>query len=89
MREPRRGAADPVAQLSALAERRVTEYVDLWEHAVSRLANSEYHSEDLLDDWFSWWGKWVRDSTAATAWLWRAYTDEAAAAGGKIEMDDR
>jgi hypothetical protein len=79
MREPR-GArtpgADDLARASAQMSGRLNEYVDVWERAASRLVNDEYHAEDLLDDWFTLWGKWVRDSTAATALAWRAYTGE-------------
>jgi hypothetical protein len=59
-----------------MAARRAAEYAELWEHTMTRLANSEYHSEDLLDDWFSWWGKLVRDTTASAAWAWRGFVDD-------------
>ncbi len=55
--------------------RRLAEYVELWESAMSRMADADYHSEDLVDDWFTWWGKCVRDSTAVAALSWQAYTD--------------
>jgi hypothetical protein len=67
---------DRIGRASALAARRAAEYVELWEHTMARLANSEYHAEDLLDDWFAWWGKLVRDSTASAAWMWREFADD-------------
>ncbi len=79
---------DMVGQASAMAARRVTEYVEVWERAVSRMASSEYHAEDLLDDWFSLWGKAVRDSAATAAWLWRGYRDDAAAPSAEAGADD-
>lgn len=53
-----------------MAAQRITEYVDVWERAVARLVDGDYHSEDLVEDAFALWGKWVRDSTAAAAMLW-------------------
>jgi hypothetical protein len=62
---------------------RLNEYVDVWERAASRLVKDEYHAEDLLDDWFTLWGKWVRDSTAASALAWRAYAGESDVTSGE------
>ena len=66
-------ASDRFDEISGLAARRATEYVELWESMMAKLASSDYHSDDLVDDWFTWWGKWVRDSTAAAALTWRTY----------------
>jgi uncharacterized heparinase superfamily protein len=50
--------------------RRMREYGELSEGAAAKLRDSSYRSEDLLDDWFRFWGKAVRDMTAGTALLW-------------------
>ena len=52
--------------------RRAQEYSELWEGAAAKLRDSSYRSEDLLDDWFRFWGKAVRDMTAGSALLWGA-----------------
>jgi hypothetical protein len=52
--------------------RRAQEYGALWEGAAAKLRDSSYRSEDLLDDWFRFWGKAVRDMTAGSALLWGA-----------------
>lgn len=56
--------------LVRLATARTEEYVQLWEGAAAKLKNSTYRSEDLIDDWFSFWGKAIRDTTAGAALLW-------------------
>ena len=61
---------------------RVDEYRQLWERAAHRLVNEEYHAEDLVDDWFTWWGKVVRDTTALAAITWQAGNDQARRPGG-------
>jgi hypothetical protein len=48
------------------------EYIQLWEGAAAKLKDASYRSEDLLDDYFKFWGKAVRDMTAGTAFLWTA-----------------
>jgi hypothetical protein len=58
--------------LVRLATARTEEYVQLWEGAAAKLKNSSYRSEDLIDDWFSFWGKAIRDTTAGAALLWTA-----------------
>jgi hypothetical protein len=58
--------------LARLATARTEEYVQLWEGAAAKLKDSSYRSEDLLDDWFSFWGKAIRDMTAGAALLWTA-----------------
>jgi hypothetical protein len=58
--------------LVRLATARTEEYVRLWEGAAAKLADSSYRSEDLIDDWFSFWGKAIRDTTAGAAFLWTA-----------------
>ena len=58
--------------LVRLATARTEEYVQLWEGAAAKLKDSSYRSEDLLDDWFSFWGKAIRDMTAGAALLWTA-----------------
>ena len=73
MPEHQEPGRDEVANASELAWRRMTEYVDLWEQAASKLSRSEYHADDLLDDWFTLWAKWVRDTSAAATVLWSAY----------------
>lgn len=69
-------AGDPIAAAAQMS-RRLNEYVDVWERALARLVDADYHAEDLIDDWFSLWGKWVRDITAATALTWSSATAEA------------
>ena len=58
--------------LVRLATARTQEYVQLWEGAAAKLKDSSYRSEDLIDDWFSFWGKAIRDTTAGAALLWTA-----------------
>jgi hypothetical protein len=58
--------------LVRLATARTEEYVQLWEGAATKFKDSSYRSEDLLDDWFSFWGKAIRDMTAGAALLWTA-----------------
>ena len=58
--------------LARLAAVRTQEYVQLWEGAAAKLKDSSYRSEDLIDDWFSFWGKAIRDTTAGAALLWTA-----------------
>jgi len=60
-----------------LVARRLQEYGELWEGAAAKLRNSSYRSEDLLDDWFTFWGKAVRDMTAGPALLWGAGSERA------------
>jgi hypothetical protein len=55
---------------AGMASRRLQEYGELWEGAAAKLRDSSYRSEDLLDDWFRFWGKAVRDMTASSALLW-------------------
>ena len=55
---------------SGMMARRIREYGELWEGAAAKLRDSSYRSEDLLDDWFRFWGKAVRDMTAGPALLW-------------------
>jgi hypothetical protein len=58
--------------LVRLAAGRMEEYAQLWEDAAAKLKDASYRSEDLLDDWFKFWGKAIRDMTAGTAFLWTA-----------------
>jgi hypothetical protein len=69
--------AEGQLDLPRLMARRVTEYGELWEGATAKLRDSSYRSEDLLDDWFRFWGKAVRDMTASQALLWGAGTGTA------------
>jgi hypothetical protein len=55
-----------------MAARRMREYGELWDDAAGKLRDASYRSEDLLDDWFRFWGKAVRDMTAGSALLWGA-----------------
>jgi hypothetical protein len=75
--------------LSELAARRLTEYVELWESVMARMAAAEYHSEDLVDDWFSWWGKVARDSTAAATFAWRADGGQGGSPRQANDVDER
>jgi hypothetical protein len=63
--------------LPGLMTRRLQEYGELWEGAAAKLRDASYRSEDLLDDWFRFWGKAVRDMTAGPALLWGAGTERA------------
>jgi hypothetical protein len=74
--EPRPPNSEPVGPETSPIGRRVNEYVDIWEKAASRLLAADYHAEDLVDDWFTWWGKWARDSAAAVTVAWRNYAKE-------------
>ena len=73
--------------LVRLATARTEEYVQLWEGAAGKLKDSSYRSEDLLDDWFSFWGKAVRDMTAGAALLWTAGVPDVP--GRAATRDDR
>jgi hypothetical protein len=73
--------------LVRLATARTEEYVQLWEAAAAKLKDSSYRSEDLLDDWFSFWGKAVRDMTAGAALLWTAGVQDVP--GRAATRDDR
>lgn len=64
------GSGDGQPDLAGMVARRIREYDELWEGAAAKLRNSSYRSEDLLDDWFRFWGKAVRDMTAGPALLW-------------------
>lgn len=63
---------DRQPDLARLMTRRLGEYVELWEGAAAKLSDSSYRSEHLIDDWFRFWGKAVRDMTAGAALLWSA-----------------
>ena len=63
-------AVDQQGGGSGMMARRIREYGELWEGAAAKLRDSSYRSEDLLDDWFRFWGKAVRDMTAGPALLW-------------------
>ena len=67
---PAGGAGDGQPDLAGMVARRMREYGELWEGAAAKLRDSSYRSEDLLDDWFRFWGKAVRDMTAGPALLW-------------------
>ena len=67
------GQPDP----SRMVARRLREYGELWEGAAAKLRDSSYRSEDLIDDWFRFWGKAVRDMTAGPALLWGVGTGPA------------
>ena len=71
------GTEDRRPDLDRLVRRRLEEYIELWEGAAAKLRNSSYRSEHLLDDWFRFWGKAVRDMTAGSALLWSAGTGSA------------
>jgi uncharacterized heparinase superfamily protein len=58
--------------IGRLLARRLTEYVDLWESVAAKLTTATYRSENLVDDWFRFWGKAARDVTAGTALMWGA-----------------
>jgi hypothetical protein len=60
----------PGEPTAGMVARRLREYGELWEGAAAKLRDSSYRSEDLLDDWFRFWGKAVRDMTAGPALLW-------------------
>jgi hypothetical protein len=64
------GTGDGQPDLAGMVARRMREYGELWEGAAAKLRGSSYRSEDLLDDWFRFWGKAVRDMTAGPALLW-------------------
>jgi len=71
--------------LARLAAARTQEYVQLWEGAAAKLKDSSYRSEDLIDDWFSFWGKAIRDTTAGAALWWTAGMRDA---GGRAATRD-
>jgi hypothetical protein len=80
---PREREAEPA--LPRMMTRRAQEYSELWEGAATKLRDSSYRSEDLLDDWFRFWGKAVRDMTAGPALLWGAGTGTVPHAGAQQE----
>jgi hypothetical protein len=73
--------------LVGLAAGRTEEYAQLWEGAAAKLMDSSYRSEDLIDDWFKFWGKAIRDMTAGMAVLWTAGMRDAL--GRPVTRDDR
>jgi hypothetical protein len=75
------GTGDGRPDLVGLVTRRLEEYVSLWEGAATKLRDSSYRSEDLLEDWFRLWGKAVRDMTAGAALFWGAGAGNAPQAG--------
>jgi hypothetical protein len=66
------GSQDRWRDLVGLAAGRTEEYAQLWEGTAAKLRDSSYRSEDLIDDWFKFWGKAIRDMTAGMAVLWTA-----------------
>ncbi len=52
---------------ATLFRQRIAQYGELWNGARAKLAAGDYHAEDLVDDWFRWWGMAARDATAAVA----------------------
>jgi hypothetical protein len=81
------GSEDEWRDLVRLATLRMEEYAQLWEGAAAKFRDSSYRSEDLLDDWFKFWGKAVRDVTAAGAFWWTASTRDVP--GRTAARDDR
>ena len=81
------GSQDGWRDLVRLATKRTEEYVQLWEGAAAKLSDSSYRSEDLIDDWFKFWGKAIRDMTAGAALLWTAGMPDAP--GRTAMRDDR
>jgi hypothetical protein len=73
--------------LPNLMTRRLQEYGELWEGAAAKLRDASYRSEDLLDDWFRFWGKAVRDMTAGPALLWGAGSERAPHRSARQEPD--
>jgi hypothetical protein len=71
------GGRPDLPDLPGLVAQRLQEYGELWEGAAAKLRSSSYRSEDLLDDWFSFWGKAVRDMTAGPALWWGAGSERA------------
>jgi hypothetical protein len=71
--EPPAGrSSKELGDASAMFRRRLEGYATQWEHAAEKVRRSEYHAEDLLDDWFRLWGNALRDMTAIAALVWRA-----------------
>ena len=81
------GSQDEWRDLVRLASGRMEEYAQLWEGAAAKLSDSSYRSEDLIDDWFTFWGKAIRDMTAGAAVLWAAGMRDAQGRGAM--RDDR
>jgi hypothetical protein len=73
--------------LVRLATGRMEEYAQLWEGAAAKFSDSSYRSEDLIDDWFKFWGKAIRDMTAGAAVLWTTGMRDAPGRGAM--RDDR
>ena len=78
---------DEWCDLIRLATKRTEEYAQLWEGAAAKLSDSSYRSEDLIDDWFKFWGKAIRDMTTGTAFLRAAGMRDAPGRGAT--RDDR
>lgn len=81
------GSQDRWRDLVRLAAGRTEEYAQLWEGAAAKFMDSSYRSEDLIDDWFRFWGKAIRDMTAGAAVLWPAGLQDAL--GRSATRDDR
>ena len=73
--------------LPGLMTRRLQEYGELWEGAAAKLRSASYRSEDLLDDWFRFWGNAVRDMAAGPALLWGAGSETARPRSTRQEHD--
>ena len=82
------GSQDGWPELVRLATGRMEEYAQLWEGAAAKFSDSSYRSEDLIDDWFTCWGKWVRDSTALATVGWKAWVAEGVAGRPKDGTND-
>jgi hypothetical protein len=83
------GGAAAWSDVIDLANHRMTQYVERWESAMAKMAASDYHSEDFVDDWFSLLGGMMRDATAAGALSWRMLTGTARRAEGAGAADEQ
>lgn len=60
--------------IDARLRSRLSPYLAQYEAASAKLAEGDYHAEDLLDDWFRFVGRMAKDMTAATAMLMESFS---------------
>lgn len=67
---------------------RATEYIGILEAATAKMMTGSYRSEDLIDDWFAWWGRAARDVTAAATLGFKTVAQPSSATANEDAHDD-
>lgn len=68
-------------QAASFVEGRTREYGNLWLDGVERLSKGDYKSSDLISDWFTVWGKGLRDLQRTARPWWTAAAEAATGQG--------